>query len=228
MMPMSFIDKVRDELAIPDPQKQYSAEIATTTFGPLDKYVAANDNVPPRFGDWMQTYSGRQFWPMDPRSEEVHIEDIAHALRMQCRYAGHCILFYSVAEHSVHIAHWLLREYGPLTAMYGLLHDASEAYLVDVPRPVKPYLGGYKDAETKVQDAVHVRFGLGKGIPGVVKEADDRIIADELVNLRPMEWHKRFDDPIGAKIGCWKPIDAEDEFLSTYVMIERRLGRVAA
>lgn len=213
---------------IPEPQKQYNADIATTTFGPLDKYVAANDNVPQRHGDWMQTYSGRKFWPMDPRPEEVHIEDIAHALSLQCRYAGHCIQFYSVAEHSCHVALWLLREYGPMTAMYGLLHDASEAYLVDVPRPVKPYLVGYKDAETRVQDAVHVRFGLGVGMPKAVKEADDRIIADELVNLRPMEWHARFNDPLGVKIGCWKPDAAEDEFLSTYVMIERRLGRAAA
>lgn len=239
------------ELVIPSTQKQYSAD-PTTNFGPLDKYVAANDNVPQfesgagfgaglieglreavelkragasRPGDWMQTYSARQFWPMDPRPEEIHIEDIAHSLALQCRYAGHCIRFYSVAEHSVHVALWLLRNYGPLTAMHGLLHDASEAYLVDVPRPVKPFLAGYKQAEALVMRAVSQRFGLAKEMPAEVKEADDRIIADELVNLRPMEWHKKHDDPLGVKIGCWSPDAAEDEFLATFVMLERRLGR---
>lgn len=246
----TYVQPVPAELVIPESRKQYNADIATTTFGPIEKYVAANDNVPApraaaitaslrgkgiyppeRHGDWLQTYSGRQFWPMDPRADEVHIEDIAHALSLQCRYAGHCIQFYSVAEHSCHVALWLLRNYGPMTAMYGLLHDASEAYLVDVPRPVKPYLAGYKDAETKVQDAVHVRFGLGVGMPKAVKEADDRIIADELVNLRPMEWHARYDDPLGVKIGCWKPDAAEDEFLSMFVMLDRKMretGRAAA
>ena len=57
--------------------------------------------VSARKGDWMQTYTGRQFWPIDPRANEVHIEDIAHALSMMCRYNGHCRTFYSVAEHSV-------------------------------------------------------------------------------------------------------------------------------
>lgn len=231
-------------MVIPSSQKQYN-DIATTTFGPLDKYVAANDNVPKdesgasagfgvvpiaaqqaRTGDFMQVYSGRQFWPLDPRADEIHIEDIAHSLSLQCRYAGHCIRFYSVAEHSVHVARWLLKHYGPLTALHGLLHDASEAYLIDVPRPVKPFLPGYKQAEERVMAAVAERFNLNKGMPVVVKEADDRVIADELINLRPMEWHKKHDDPLGVKIGCWSPDAAEDEFLSVFVMLQRRLGRV--
>ena len=54
-----------------------------------------------RGGDWMQTYSGFQFWPLDPRPEEIHVIDIAHSLANQCRYAGHCREFYSVAQHSV-------------------------------------------------------------------------------------------------------------------------------
>lgn len=218
-------------------------DLPTTTFGALEKYVPANDNVPmtreqfeaeggfhlyridERHGDWMQTFSGRQFWPMDPRADEIHIEDIAHSLALQCRYAGHSIRFYSVAEHCVHIATWLLREVGPLMALHGLLHDASEAYLVDVPRPVKPYLAGYKDAEARVMLAVSERFGLAKTIPEEVHEADNRIIADELVNLRPMEWHARHTDPLGVKIDCWSPDLAEDMFLSTFVMLERRLRR---
>jgi hypothetical protein len=90
---------------------------------------------------------------------------------------------------------------------------------------VKPYLAGYKDAETKVQDAVHVRFGLGKGIPAPVKEVDDRIIGDELVNLRPMDWHARHDNPLGVKIQNWQPWLAEDMFLAAFVRLQDRLGR---
>lgn len=57
-----------------------------------------------RRGDWMQTFSGIQFYPLDPRVEDVRIEDIARALAMQCRYNGHVTRFYSVAEHSVRVA----------------------------------------------------------------------------------------------------------------------------
>lgn len=93
-----------------------------------------------RKGDWIQTYTGRQFWPLDPKPEEVCIEDIAHALSQQCRYAGHTIRFYSVAQHSVEIALRVPRA----AALWGLLHDAAEAYLVDLPRPVKYLMPAYK------------------------------------------------------------------------------------
>lgn len=197
------------------------------------RYIAANDNVaggyvpatstavpvapqPARRGDWMQTFSGRQFWPMAPREDEVHIEDIAHALSMQCRYAGHCIRFYSVAEHSVLMAWWLYRHAGPQTALAGLLHDASEAYLVDVPRPVKPYLAGYKEAEARVQGVIMRRFGLPAELPRAVKEADDWIIGDELANLKPMEWHARYQNPLGVTLAYWSPAEAEEKFLSAF------------
>lgn len=177
-------------------------------------YNAANDNAP-RLGDFMQVASGRKFWPLDPRSEEVFIEDIAHSLSLQCRYAGHCERFYSVAEHSVHLARHL-RWQGVEVALWALLHDASEAYLVDIPRPVKGHLVGYKDAEAKVMAAVCQRFGLDPVMPPQVHEADNRIIGDELVNMVPMAWHERYSDPLGVQIRCWYPAQAEEEFLATF------------
>jgi len=176
---------------------------------------------PPRIGDFIQTYTARQYYPMDPRAEEVCLEDIAHSLSLQCRYAGHCILFYSVAEHSVHIARWLRQHYGPLTALYGLLHDAPETYLVDVPRPVKPYLSNYKSIEASNWAAVAAKFGLPGLMPGAVHEADTRIIGDELVNMRPMDWHARYDDPLGVGIECWSPAVAEAEFLAMFATLDK-------
>lgn len=197
------------------------ADLATTTFAPLEQLPVAPQPAT-RHGDFIQTYSGRKFWPMDPRADEIHIEDIAHALSLQCRYAGHCLRFYSVAEHSVLMAWWLFRNVGPGAALQGLLHDASEAYLVDVPRPVKPHLAGYKDAEARVMAAVRERFGL-PDMPAVVKEADDRIIGDELVNLRPMDWHAAYDDPLGVSLMYLEPEAAESKFLASFTALREEM-----
>ncbi len=200
---------------------------ATTTFGPLDKYVAANDNgqyigltrnqpTESRTGDFMQTYTGRQYWPCDPRPHEVYIEDIAHSLGLQCRYAGHCIKFYSVAEHSVLIARHLAAKHAPEVALAGLLHDAPEAYCVDIPRPLKPYLTNYRAIEQDNWLAIAARYRLSAEIPDEVHDADNRIIADELVNLREMPWHAKHDRPLGVKLRYWSPEEAELEFLATF------------
>ncbi len=212
-------------------------DIATTTFGALENYVAANDNregqwipdcsnpasrgvfvptEPPRTGDFMQTFTGRKYWPMSPRPHEVYIEDIAHSLGLQCRYAGHCIKFYSVAEHSVLIARHIAATHAPEVALAGLLHDAPEAYCVDIPRPLKPYLTNYRAIEQDNWLAIAARFGLPKELPREVHDADNRIIADELVNLRQMPWHARHDKPLGVKLRYWSPEEAELEFLDTF------------
>src|SRR5579885_2784587 len=86
-----------------------------------------------RHGDWIQTYCGVAFYPLDPRPEEILIEDIAHALSMLCRFTGHVKRFYSVAQHCVYVSH----RCDPKDALWGLLHDAAEAYLNDISRPVK-------------------------------------------------------------------------------------------
>jgi len=162
-----------------------------------------------RIGDWMQTYTGRMFWPMDPRPEEICIEDIAHSLSMQCRYAGHCIEFYSVAEHCC-----LLFDCAPPQfKKWALLHDASEAYLCDVPRPLKPFLTNYKEAEQKVMEAVRLKFKLPPE-PSEVKELDNRILADELVqNMRPPPQPWNVGPPLYVSLQLWSPVRAENEFI---------------
>lgn len=105
-------------------------------------------------GDWIQTYSGRAFYPLAPYPQDVCIEDIAHALSQLCRFGGHCRRFYSVAEHSVLLSRVVVPEF----QLWALLHDASEAYLVDVPRPIKKQLPAYVEAERRVMAAICARF----------------------------------------------------------------------
>ncbi|TIU11016.1 MAG: hypothetical protein E5W44_12155 [Mesorhizobium sp.] len=180
----------------------------------------ANDNSA-RIGDFMQTFSARRFWPLDARPDEVHIGDIAHALSLQCRYAGHCLRFYCVAEHSVLIARWLV-EVGESveTALAGLMHDATEAYLVDMPRPVKRSMHEYRIHEAALWRVIAERYSLPEELPAIVHDADQRIIADELVNMRPMAWHAKHDSPLDVSIQCWEPKRAEQEFLATFEKLQ--------
>lgn len=172
-----------------------------------------------RAGDWLQTYTGGKFWPLDPQSSEVDIRDIAHSLSLQCRYAGHCLAFYSVAEHSVHVSNYLC-DFGKDVALWGLLHDAAEAYVVDVPRPLKGFLAGYAQAEKKVMDAICVKFGIGAEMPAVVKDADNRILADEKrQNMADLEWDYVPGPAIGVKLQLWQPEQAEAEFLRCFTML---------
>jgi 5'-nucleotidase len=125
-----------------------------------------------RKGNWIQTSSGRPYWPLDPRPEDVCIEDIAHALGMICRYGGHCLDFYSVAEHSVHVSNLVPSQY----ALAALLHDAPEAYCCDIPRPLKKNLVGYADIEHQNWLAICAAFGLDPALPQCVHEADGAML----------------------------------------------------
>lgn len=172
-----------------------------------------------RAGDWMQTYSGVAFWPIDPRPEEIDIEDIAHALSHLCRFGGHCLRFYSVAEHCVLLA----RAAPPQHALWALLHDAAEAYLVDLPRPIKASLPGYKEAESRIEAAVITRFGLSAPMPVAVKSLDTRILTDEAtqnMSAPPMPW-STLAAPIGVKLQFWAPEQAKAEFLSEFERLSR-------
>lgn len=167
-----------------------------------------------RRGDWMQTYTGRQFWPLDPQPDEIDILDIAHSLSMQCRYNGHCKQFYSVAEHC-----WLLSHAASKpNQLAALLHDAAEAYLCDLPRPVKPYIEGYSAAERVVEAAVARKFGVAFPLHAEIKELDCRILLDErdqIMATPPADWNLPFQ-PLGVTLHCWSPERAERQFLARF------------
>lgn len=165
-----------------------------------------------RNGDWMQTYTGRKFWPLDPRPEDFDIEDIAHSLSMNCRYNGHCIKFYSVAEHSCHLFDAFQSKEDK---KWAILHDAPEAYVSDIVSPLKRDMPEFQKIENRIMSAIVVRWKLeGKVIPINVHWADKAIVRDELANMRdvPAEWNiPRFG--IRAQIQCWWPEKAKAEFL---------------
>lgn len=137
-------------------------------------------------GGWIRTFTGRKVWPLDPRESDIDIRDIAHALSLICRFCGHTRLFYSVAQHSLIVADHLLRTTGnPTTALYGLLHDASEAYISDVSRPVKTSaeMTVYRAIERRLQHTVYRAFGLNEPEPAVVKTIDAWVLDAELRDL---------------------------------------------
>jgi len=127
------------------------------------------------------TYTGRWFDVFDPRPEDVDILDIAHALSLTNRYGGHTDLPYSVAQHSVLASQEVPEE----DAMWALLHDAGEAYLGDVPKPIKVNLPAFEEAEDRVLRVIAEKFGLEWPMPRSVKEADLRLLLTEARDLMP-------------------------------------------
>ena len=193
-----------------------------------------------RKGDWMETWQGVRFYPLDPRPEEVRLDDIAHHLSRINRYNGACELeHYSVAEHSVLMAQWLLDTYdSPFLAYQGLFHDAPEAYIGDMVRPLKRNMPAFEAAEGPVYEAVvralpmlwnaHDRLGVGFGLDASVKEADNRILVDERAQvMRPSgnTWGIDHLKPLDVRIEGWSPSYAEHFFLAVEQSLRRMMGR---
>jgi hypothetical protein len=138
---------------------------------------------------FIQTYSGKKMYFLDPKPEMIELVDIAHALSNICRFSGHTHRFYSVLEHTMHMADaytlylqgkgiksvFEMRVEEVNTLLWMLLHDGTEAYVTDVPRPIKPYLKGYKE----IEDRICEKFGMPKKAPDIVKEYDNAILMNE-------------------------------------------------
>jgi hypothetical protein len=160
---------------------------------------------------WIQTFTGRRFFPLGPKPGDLDLRDVAHALSLQCRFNGHCLRFYSVAEHSVRVSRAL-----PLgLAAWGLLHDAAEAYLSDLPSPIKRQMPLFQDAENKLLVVIAERFGLCWPMPELVARADLLLLATEARDLMapPPEPWRLEADPLEERIEPWTPAEAEHAFL---------------
>jgi hypothetical protein len=177
---------------------------------------------------WISTFTGKKFYVLSPRAEDVEIEDIAHALSMLCRYTGHVRQFYSVAQHSVYVS----RICCELDSLWGLLHDAPEAYSGDMNAPLKhtPEMKRFRDTEDAIMKAVATRFGLFYAEPDSVKLADKRMLRTEMRDFMrpPFGSATTRYEPIEEILESWSPQRAEREFLERYYCLtgERVLANI--
>lgn len=200
-----------------------------------------------RRGDWFVTYTGRRFWPLDPREEDIDIDDIAHALALQARWNGHTTQFYSIASHSVACASVALAEYPkvPVIAQWALLHDAAEAYVSDVIRPLKRFMcfvtspvdadprgtaalvQPFKEIEDQVLCLIAHRFGLPWPMPSVVHTIDNRMLVTEgqaLTRFRgQLHWTKEQPwvdtEPYAVQVHGVSPEMAESHFRRLFLLL---------
>jgi len=137
---------------------------------------------------------------------------IAHALSNICRFTGHCRAFYSVAEHSVHVSRIVPRD----MALIGLLHDAPEAFVGDVAKPLKELLPDYRRIEARIEEAVFAHFGLPLPLPDPVKAADRAMLRAEqaqAMNSNDAWHHTHGERPAPIRLRFWEPDEAYRQFV---------------
>lgn len=174
---------------------------------------------------WIQTYSGRRVWPLQGIGQFAFV-DIAHALSNICRFGGHTRKFYSVAQHCVH-AHDLMP---PEHRAWGLLHDAAEAYLGDVVRPIKSAFTlrmgtepidhvKFSEIEKNLLRSIGNHFGLSWPPPwDLIEDVDCRLLISErndLMGEPAAPWSPEIEQRAAGRtipILCMTPNDAEDYF----------------
>lgn len=160
--------------------------------------------------------SGAYFDLLDPANSAFTIEDIAHGLSNTCRFAGQCASFYSVAEHCVLASHVVAPEF----ALQTLMHDAAEAFIGDVTRPLKSILPEYKVIERSVEAAIMQRFGIADWNVPEVKEVDLAMLATEQLAMMPkhgLDWTVLSGVTAASiEIAFWRPYTARAAFLERY------------
>lgn len=142
---------------------------------------------------WIQTNSGIRFEILNPTVDMINIEDIATSLSKQCRYNGHCENFYSVARHSLVMS----KMAPPHLKLVSLLHDATEAYIGDMVKPLKNLIPEFEVIEDKIWLVIADKFNLPMELPREVKDLDLRMLATEklyIMKEHPDKWPS-FDTP---------------------------------
>jgi hypothetical protein len=175
----------------------------------------------------IQTFSGRAFRPLSPDPADVDPRDIAHALSNICRFGGHSRVFLSVGQHSCVVADAVAAAGGgALERRWALLHDASEAYLGDLPHPLKhrtPLGAVYREAEERLMRAVCERFGLPPEPPALVKRIDRAVLAAERRALMAPGWEWPELEGVPAlelDLEPWPPERAAAEFIARFERLE--------
>lgn len=178
-----------------------------------------------RKGGWIQTYTGKKFYPLDPRLEDIDIVDIAHALSNICRFTGHTDKFYSVAQHCLLVSEHVSEH----NALWGLLHDSAETYIGDVNTPLKytKEMSLYRKIEDNLLKFIIRSFTLPDKEPKEVKDMDTILLRTEARDFRLIhsDWNIYYTKPLKEKIVPLCPKDAERSFLNRflYLAIKRLL-----
>lgn len=165
----------------------------------------------------VDTVSRRRIYLDANSSNDYCIEDIATGLSNICRFAGQIPVHYSVAQHCVYAA-WQLRHHGPAGALGALLHDATEAYLGDVPRPVKSLCPEYKAIEKWMLPEIMQQHGALYD-DAAVHEIDNRLLVTEARSFGLGEW--TFAEPYPAILMPWPQVRAKEEFLKLYTKLKK-------
>jgi len=188
----------------------------------------AADPAPPAPGPYLQTVSGRFVNPFDPDLDQLDAGDIARALANVCRFGGHARSFYSVAQHSVIVSELVEARGGDAEdAFAALMHDATEAYLGDMPHPIKhrsPLGAAFKAAEAHLEAAIRDRFGIRADVPEI-KRADRALLATERRAFSAASWHwPELDgvEPLDLHLEAWPPDEAARAFAARFAEIDAR------
>ena len=185
---------------------------------------------PPAPGPYLQTVSGRWVNPFDPDPEQLDAGDIARALANLCRFGGHSRVFYSVAQHSVIVSRLVEERGGDAEDVFAaLMHDASEAYLGDMPHPLKhrsPLGAAFKEAEEHLERVIREHFGIRADVPEI-KRADRALLATERRAFSAESWHwpeLAGVEPLDLELEAWTPDRAADEFAARFAELDARRG----
>ena len=191
-------------------------------------HVSTPEHAPPAPGPYLQTVSGKWVNPLDPDPEQFDIEDIARALGNLCRFGGHCRAFYSVAQHSVIVSQLVEERGGDAEDVFAaLMHDAAEAYLGDMPHPLKhrSALGAaFKEAERQLEAAIEAHFAIKAHVPEI-KRADRALLATERRAFSAERWRWPELEGVEAldlELTALGPEDATRAFLERYAELQAR------
>ena len=175
------------------------------------------------YRDWSPTYTGLKFNPLKPDQKKIRIEDIAHQLSLTCRFGGSVGRMLSVAQHSVLVSMYLEREgHGMDTALWGLLHDAAEAYVGDLVVGVKSLFPDFKIMEDNILQAIISKYGLPWPMPKIVHEWDTIIGCNEAFSFIRGGSPKFYGiDPVQkVYMSYWESKFAEEAFLERFDLLE--------
>lgn len=177
----------------------------------------------------MNTYTNKQFDPLKINEADICLEDISHALSLLCRGGGHVKYFYSVAQHAINCMHEAKARNYPLKIQLAcLLHDASEAYLSDIIRPVKMHLPEYYQIETMIMAKIFSKFklaNLDEKENSMWQQIDDDILQYELKYLINDKINQQLP-PLSSKPDLlqknWQDVEKEFNFYASDLLSRLR------